>query len=498
MRDVAVGAAGVPLSAAASLDGVSAAPAPAGSVPVCVDLDGTLVAGDLLWEQFVTLFRQRPLTALRVACAVVRGRAYFKQAVAEHASIDPATLPYHPQLLEELRALNREGVSLVIATASDERYARGIARHLGIFQDVVASDGRRNVSGSRKAAALVERFGERGFHYIGNDWCDVPVWRAAAGATVVAAPARLVRRLTAEQATARVLGSRRSTWLALLSAMRPHQWAKNLLVFLPLIAAHNILRPDLLAPAVLTFLAFSLCASAIYILNDISDLGADRQHARKRLRPFAAGELSIPFGCAAAGALLVSSALLALAGVSWRLAAILALYVAVTSAYTLTLKRVPVADVFTLTGLYVVRIVAGGVATGTRLTTWLLAFALFFFLGLAFVKRYVELLGAKGQLPGRGYGPDDALWMHAIGTSSGYMAVLVLALYVTTPEVTRLYARPDVLWLLCPLLLFWLTRLWFRAGRRQIHDDPVVEALKDPLGYVTFAAASIILLAAAL
>jgi 4-hydroxybenzoate polyprenyltransferase len=171
--------------------------------------------------------------------------------------------------------------------------------------------------------------------------------------------------------------------------------------------------------------------------------------------------------------------------------------VVVTSAYTLSLKRIPVADVFTLTGLYVVRIIAGGVATGIWLTTWLLAFALFFFLSLAFVKRYVELMGTKGQLPGREYGPDDALWMHAIGTSAGYMAVLVLALYVTAPEVTVGYKKPDVLWLLCPLLLFWVTRLWFRAGRRLIHDDPVVEALKDPLGYVTFAVASIILLAAA-
>jgi 4-hydroxybenzoate polyprenyltransferase len=227
------------------------------------------------------------------------------------------------------------------------------------------------------------------------------------------------------------------------------------------------------------------------------DISADRSHPRKARRPFASGELGIPTGLVAAAVLLSGSVLVGI-GLSWRFAAIIGLYVALTSAYSLGLKRIPVADVFTLTGLYVLRIVAGGVATGTLLTSWLLAFALFFFLGLAFVKRYVELNLVQQSLPGRGYGPEDGMWMHAVGTSAGYMAVLVLALYVNTPEVTILYSRPDALLLLCPLLLFWLTRLWFRAGRRLLHDDPVVEALKDPLGYVVLAASCAILLFAAI
>ena len=466
------------------------------SVPVCVDLDGTLIVGDLLWESFVTLFRRHPLQAMMVAFSVVRGRAHFKRMVAERVAVEPADLSYRQDLLEELKELNRQGVPLLLATATHETYAWAVSTHLGIFQDVVASDGHRNVTGTAKAAALVERFGERGFDYIGNDWSDVPVWRMAATATIVAGPPNLVRQLTAEHSTARVLASRRSPIVSFLAAMRPHQWAKNTLVFIPIIAGHHLMRLDVVGIAALTFAAFSLCASAIYILNDISDVRADRKHSRKGSRPFASGELSIPVGVASAVALMAASGLLAVLGVSWRLAAVLGLYVVITSAYTLRLKRVPVADVFTLTGLYVLRIFAGAVATGTLLTTWLLAFALFFFLGLAFVKRYVEVMGTRGQLPGREYGPDDAMWMHAVGTSSSYMAVLVLALYVNTPEVTTLYAHPDVLWLLCPLLLFWLTRLWFRAGRRLIHDDPVVETLRDPLGYLTFAAAAVILLAA--
>jgi len=468
------------------------------AVPVCVDLDGTLVAGDLLWEGFVSLFREHPVTALSLALGIVKGRAHFKRQVAGHVALDPADLPYRPEVLEELQSLRRRGVPLVLATSADRTYADAVAGHLGLFDEVIASDGHHNLSGRSKAAALARRFGARGFKYMGNDWVDLPVWRAASGATIVAGPARLVRRLTAQSTDVQVLTTRRGTLRSLATALRAHQWAKNALVFVPLVAGHDILQLDLVAASVLAFVTFCMAASGIYILNDIADIGADRQHPRKARRPFAAGELSIPVGLMAASALLLGSGLVAVVGLSWTLAAIVAVYVALTSAYTLGLKRVPVVDVFTLTGLYVLRIVAGGVATGTQLTSWLLAFALFFFLGLAFVKRYVELTRVQQRLPGRDYMPEDEMWMHAIGTSAGYMAVLVLALYVNTPEVTILYSRPDLLLLLCPLLLFWLTRLWFRAGRRLLHDDPVVEALKDPLGYVILAASCGILILAAL
>jgi 4-hydroxybenzoate polyprenyltransferase len=467
-------------------------------VPVCVDLDGTLITGDLMWESFIALFKRDPLKALVVAMSVLRGRAHFKRKIAEHVTIEPSELLYRREVIDELATLSQEGVPLLLATASHETYARAVSSHLGFFQEVVASDGFRNVSGREKAAALVERFGEKGFDYIGNDWADVPVWRVAATPTVVAGSPSLVRQLTSERSDARVLAPRRHPVVAALIAMRPHQWAKNTLVFIPVIAAHHIFELNAVWPAALTFAAFSLCASAIYILNDIFDIRADRRHPRKCRRPFAAGELSVPVGIGMAIVLLSVSAAIAVGGSSWGVGALLGLYVLITSAYTLRLKRVPVADVFTLTGLYVLRIVAGAVSTETSLTTWLLAFALFFFLGLAFIKRFVEVMSTRGQLPGREYGPEDAQWMQAIGTSASYMAVVVLALYVNTPEVTQLYSHPDVLWLLCPVLLFWSTRLWFRAGRHVVHDDPVVEAIKDPLSYVTVAMASIILLIAAL
>jgi 4-hydroxybenzoate polyprenyltransferase len=278
--------------------------------------------------------------------------------------------------------------------------------------------------------------------------------------------------------------------------MRPHQWVKNALVFVPMIAGHKVWAPDAWIASALTFVVFSLCASAIYLVNDILDIDADRRHPRKRARPFAAGDLSIPMGALYAG--LLGGAGLTVSALTLPLAVFpLAVgYVAATTAYSLVLKRQPVIDVFALTGLYVLRVVAGGMATATPLSSWLLAFALFFFLSLAFVKRYIEVLSSGESSSTRGYAPEDALWMQAVGTSAGYMAVLVLAIYVNAPETTKMYTHPGALGILCPLLLFWTTRLWFRAGRRVLHDDPVVEALKDPGGYFTAAACLAILLLA--
>ena len=465
-----------------------AAASPGQTAPViCVDLDGTLVCGDLLWESFVDLMTQRPLQGLAAMASMLRGKAAFKREIARLSPIDAAALTYRTPLVDDLRALRRDGARLVLSTAADEQYARAVAEHVGLFHDVIASDGTCNLSGTAKAAKLVERYGGRGFSYIGNGWADVPVWHAAGGGEAVAAPPGVVRHVQREQVVQRVTQPAPGTARALLKAMRPYQWVKNLLIFAPLFASHSVLRLDLWAASVVTLIVFSLCASAIYLLNDISDIKADRLHPRKRTRPFAAGHLSIPVGVAAAAGLLAVALGLAFAVVSPLLALVAAGYVAVTSAYSLALKRMPVADVFTLTGLYVLRVVAGGVATGIALSSWLLAFALFLFLSLAFVKRYAELLITEGAMAGRGYRHDDLMWMHAIGTTAGYMAVLVLALYVNAPDVAVLYTRPQALWFLCPMLLFWITRLWFRAGRRLVHDDPVIEAIRDPASYVCLA-----------
>ena len=463
---------------------------------ICVDLDGTLVAADLMWESLLLLLKRAPLAALMVPLWLLRGRAHLKRQIASHAVPDPRTLPYREDVLAYLHRCRSEGRALVMATAADEIHARAIAAHLGIFSDVLASDGRSNLSGLAKATRLTERFGARHFDYLGNDWVDVPSWSAAGRAIVVAGPARLLHYLRRRIHVESVLAPRPSLWGPVARALRPHQWVKNLLVFVPLVGAHRILDTAALTATVFALLAFCLCASGIYVINDLLDIHADRQHPRKRHRPFASGQLSVPAGSAMSAALITASFAVAWVAGSWGLALVLLLYVATTTLYSVRFKREPVTDVFVLAGLYVLRIVGGAVAASIVLTTWLLAFALFLFLSLAFVKRYTEIAANGGAMPGRGYTAQDALWMHGVGTSAGYMAVLVLALYVNAPEVSTLYSQPLVLWLLCPVLLYWLSRVWFRAGRALADDDPVVDALRDPATYLIGAICAVVLVIA--
>jgi 4-hydroxybenzoate polyprenyltransferase len=480
--------------------GLRSSPTPtvdrASQLVVCVDLDGTLTVSDQLWEPYVMLLRRAPLTAFRALGELLGGRARFKRRVATAIDIDASTLPYRAELLEHLRDIRRGGGRLVLATASDERYAQAVALHLGLFDEVHASDGKANLSGATKAAKLTARFGHQGFSYIGNDWADVKVWQAAAGSAAVAPSERLAAYLERHQLVSKVFGPHRRPWRGMLRALRSYQWVKNFLVFVPLLASHQVTSVHLWTASALTFLTFSLCASAIYLSNDILDIEADRRHPRKRFRPFASGDVSVPTGVGLTALLLAASFSISLIALPWQSAAVLLIYLLLSTGYSLALKRKPVVDVFLLTTLYVLRVLAGSVATGIIPSSWLLAFALFFFLSLAFVKRFVELSAVGGRIPGRGYGSVDAAWMHSVGTSAGHMAVVVLALYVNSPEVGALYSHPELLWFLCPVLLFWFTRLWFRAGRGQVHDDPIVDAIKDPIGYLLVVVSGLILLGA--
>ncbi len=463
---------------------------------VCVDLDGTLIAADVMWESLLLLCKTAPLTLLWLPVWLLRGRAHLKRQIATHVIPDPETLPYRPEVLAYLERSRSEGRALVLATAADEIHARAVATHLGCFSDVLASDGQRNLRGSVKAAQLAERFGERRFDYLGNDWVDEPSWVAAGRAIVVAAPMRLLERVARHTPIESVLVKQPPRLRPILRVIRPYQWVKNLLIFVPLVAAHRLFDVGAFRSTLLTAVAFCLCASGIYVANDMLDIHADRRHPRKRHRPFAAGQLSIPTGIVLGLVLVAASLTIAAAAISWPVMLVVSLYIAVAMAYSTRVKREPVADVFVLAALYVVRLLAGAIAAWIPLSTWLLAFAMFLFLSLAFVKRYIEVTANAGAIPGRGYTPQDGLWMHSVGTTAGYMAVLVLALYVNAPEVSALYHRPQVLWFLCPLLLYWLSRTWFRAGRRDTHDDPLVEALRDPLSYVVGVLSAGVLLAA--
>ncbi|MBV7537485.1 UbiA family prenyltransferase [Duganella sp. sic0402] len=455
-------------------------------MPLVIDLDGTLLRSDLLLESALAHARTRPLHLLAPLAWLAGGKARLKQRLAEAVEIDVTTLPYDPRVLALIARERAAGRRIVLATASHRLYAERVAAHLQVFDEVLATEGELNLSAARKRDSLVQRYGAQGYDYAGNAGDDLVVWRAARRAYVVNAGSGVRRRAAAHGNVAEVLApaSPLQQLHSALRAMRMHQWAKNLLIFLPLLAAHVADQPARMAAGALAFICFSLCASSVYLLNDLLDLADDRHHQSKRQRPFAAGQLPLLTGMALTPLLLAAAFGLALALLPWRFSAVLLAYYALTLGYSLHLKRLMAVDAVTLAALYTLRLIAGAAAFGVPLTFWLLAFSMFMFLSLALVKRYAELREARhrgdtAQARGRGYFPGDLEMIASLGAASGYLAVLVLALYTQDRATVALYRQPQLIWLACPLLLFWTTRTWMLTHRGAMHDDPVVFALKD-------------------
>lgn len=466
--------------------------------PLVSDLDGTLVRTDTLWESLFTLAREQPLGLLRAAFALPKGRAAFKARIARLIQPDASSLPLNAELVNWLRDQSAAGRHLVLATASDGKIAQLIADRVGLFDEVLASDGQRNLKGPNKATVLVERFGRGGFDYVGDSRADLPVWSAARRAIVVGGPglAKAAGRVTEVE---RVF-AQPPRFPVLRRALRLHQWAKNVLVFLPLLAAHQVDDGSSLVAALLAFLAFGLTASAVYLLNDLLDLGADRRHPTKCRRPFAAGDLPLAWGLLMTPLLLLGATAICLLWLPLAFGVVLAGYFLLTSAYSLDFKRRPILDVMTLASLYTLRVIAGGAAVSIWPSFWLLALSLFVFLSLALVKRYAELDGLRqrGELTsaGRGWHVDDLHLVGALGAASGIAAVLVLALYIDSETARRLYQLPEALWLLTPIVLYWVSHIWFKTHRGEMHEDPVVFAFRDRVSLgLGFMAGCVVLLA---
>ena len=488
---------------------------PPAQTALCVDLDGTLVKSDTLVDSVLALTRQNPRALFQLPVWLAEGKAALKQHVTASVTLDVAHLPYNQPLLEFLFHQQAAGRSIFLATAANATLAERVAaHHAPLFAGVLASDATRNLAGSNKLAAFQQRFGSApdgtpGFSYIGNATPDLPVLKACSE-PMVANPSRaLTRGLHRAGVTpTHVFSDRVNPLKAWLRAIRLHQWAKNTLIFLPLLLAHAWHAPGsagTIVCAVLAFLSFGLCASATYILNDLLDLEADRRHPTKHRRPFAAGNLSATLGVLVIGAFLLASALLALGlpFLAYRnplipilpihpyaFAGWLLVYAVTTTSYSFILKRIALVDVIVLSGLYTIRILAGSAATAIPVSTWLAGFSVFFFLSLAFVKRFSELEGlrlrqAAGSAKttsqpanGRGYLVADVEQLRTFGTSAAYASVVVLTLYISALD-TRLYHHPSRLWLLVPVLLLWVSQLWLLASRDQLHDDPVVYAITD-------------------
>ncbi len=458
------------------------------SQTLVVDLDGTLLRSDMLFETFWSALGKDIASPFKAASALMRGKADLKRYLADTATVETDTLPYDPDVIAYVKDWRDKGGKTALVTASDQKLANEIADHLGIFDAVHGSDGEINLKGATKAEFLNQTFGEGTYAYMGDSTADLEVWKHATRAVTVNAPAQLREKAGEAAPEIEHLETQPRTLKPYFKALRPHQWMKNVLVFLPMLSAQQFDGTTLLL-SLMAFISFSLVASSVYVLNDLLDLASDRAHPRKCKRPFAAGTIPIAHGTWMAAATLALGTLVAFS-VGPLFVLVMIGYYVLTLAYSLTLKQRMVIDICVLAGLYTIRIIAGGAATGIPLSVWLLAFSIFFFLSLAAVKRQAELVDnvSRGNLApsGRGYTVDDLPIISMVTISAGYVAVLVMALYVNSPNVIELYNRPETLWGVCAVLLYWITRTVMLTHRGHMNDDPVIYAVKDRQSQICF------------
>jgi len=467
---------------------------------VCADVDGTVLSTDLLYESLLFALKRDVWLVFLLPFWLLRGRAFLKQRLSERSdglAID--LLPLNPSVVSYLKDAAESGRRVFLASASDARLVERLADQFDFITGVIGSDGATNFKGAAKAEAIRSVLGDEPWEYIGDSSADFAVWKEAASVVCVASSPSFSREVQKAFPNATVLPKEACTLAVTLRAFRVHQWTKNLLIFAPLLLAHQLFNIRAWISAIGAALAFSLCASGVYLMNDLLDLEADRRHPRKRKRPCASGHFPIVLALALAPVIFVVSFLLA-GSIKLEFLGILGIYLTLSTAYSYRLKALALVDIIMLAILYTVRIVAGGIATGILVSQWLLGLSMFVFFSLACVKRFSELLVVQKrqehQSWGRGYSVGDIEQVASFGTASGYIAVLVLALYVSSHEVAELYASPSVIWMACPLLLYWISRIWLLARRGLVHDDPLVFALQDKVTYAVAMLGAIIFIGA--
>ena len=452
------------------------------NTPLFVDLDGTLIKSDMLYESFFSLLKLNPLYCLLIPFWLLRGKAHMKQMISQRTTIEVSTLPYSEEFVSYLQSEAKNGRKIILATATNQILAKKIAEHLGFFSAVLASDINTNLSGTHKLEAIKSFTNNETFDYAANGKIDIRVWKFARKAILVNPDKGIQNSVKSLTAIDKVFIERKTGLLKYIKAIRAYQWMKNLLIFLPLFTAHQFTNIPLIFNASIAFVAFSICASGVYILNDLLDLPVDRVHPRKRLRPFASGDINLLHGMILS-VLLPATGLTLAYFLSSEFFNILLIYMLMTTAYSLKFKSYAIIDILLLAALYTIRIFAGAIAINVALSFWLLTFSMFIFLSLALVKRSSELIMLANnnhkKTSGRGYHVEDLDLLKMMGVTSGFMSILVIALYIDNPSISQNYSHPQLLWLLCPVLLLWISRIWLKTGRGEMHDDPLVFAIKD-------------------
>lgn len=458
--------------------------ASAKSVPLCVDLDGSLILTDTLYESVAKLIKKNWLLGFLLPFWFWKGKAYMKQKLSEQVDLAVDRLPLHHEFYQWLQDEKAKGRQLLLVTGTHQKYAYAFARHYELFDEVIATTAHENCTSRDKARILFNKFGDKGFDYAANHTVDMHVWQYARNAIVVNAGSKVIAAAHQTTHVEKIFPPQYAiTFKTIRRALRAHQWMKNLLIFIPLVTAHLFHSTEAIIAATLAFVIMSICASATYFINDMLDLEADRAHHSKCKRPFAAGALPLDKGAIAAGAMLVFSFLTAALFLPFEFVFILISYLVLTLTYSLNFKRLQSLDVVSLAMLYTIRVLAGAAAIGITVSFWLLAFSLFLFLSLGLVKRVSELQKLiehnKTSAEGRGYEVADLPVLQSLGCASGYLAILVIALYIHSPEVSLLYAKPQILWVICPILTVWITRIWVLTARGLVDEDPVEYAIRD-------------------
>ncbi|MGA2297619.1 MAG: UbiA family prenyltransferase [FCB group bacterium] len=459
--------------------------------PVCVDLDGTLIASDTLLESIILSLKINPLYIFLFPFWILKGRLYFKNKIGQIAIPKAESLPYRQEVLKYINEEKSKGAKIILVTASVQKIADAVGLHLGIFDEVYGSTNNLNLRSNNKSQFLVDKFGKKGFIYVGDSKPDLKVWESAFEAVVVEPSKSLltkVNNINKNISTIQNSEFRIQNFKLIIKEIRVYQWIKNILIFIPLLLAHRLHEYNLFLNVSLAFLSFSFTSSAVYILNDMLDLEADRIHPRKKFRPFASGNLSLINGIILFPLLLATGLSISFLWLPKDYLLILLLYLFLTTSYSFLLKKIAIFDIIILACLYTIRLIAGAKAVDVVISPWLLGFSIFLFLSLALIKRYQELLtmqqNNKTQSKGRGYFIDDLTLVLNLGTSSGYLSVLVLALYVNSKEVTSLYHHPELLWFAVICHLYWISRMWLIAHRGKMEDDPIIFTAKDYVSYI--------------
>ena len=468
-------------------------------LPLIIELDGTLIKSDLLFESFYSMIKHNLFLVFLLPLWFLHGKVYLKKQIAKHSYIDVESLPYQQMFIEFLRIEFNNGRKLILVTASFKTLAIKVANYLGIFSEVLSTDENINISGKQRLEVLLKKYGKQGFDYAGNGNPDHRIFPYARYAILVNPRKNILKTVKEHPHVRQVFDERNHGILPYFKVLRIHQWLKNLLLFIPLLTSHQWLNISIIIKSIVGFIAFNICASGGYLFNDLLDLPSDRNHPIKKHRPFTSGELSIISGSILM-ILLVIIGLIIAAVINWRFFGILLLYSLLTFAYTIHLKMYVLLDVLVLAILYTVRVIAGAELIQVPLSFWLLAFSLFLFFSLALIKRCSELyelikIGSE-QTRGRDYHITDINYLREMGIVSGYLSIIVVALYINSTNVVILYSHPKVLWLICLVLFYWISRLWLKTGRGEMTEDPIIFSLKDRGSqYIMLAVVVIILFA---